>query len=137
MLWLPAGRAAGESAALPATSGTLPSSTIPSKKSTEPVGVPLPGGAAATVAVNVTSCPVVEGLGERATLVVLAILPPVVPTVRMPAPVAIWPSGLMTVMSREPDAAPTVDTSRVSDVGPLYVMLLIVRPAMATFRRFV
>ena len=81
MLWLPAVRAAVESAALPATSGTLPRSTKPSKKSTEPVGVPEPGGAAATVAVNVTSCPVVDGLSELATLVVLALLPPVVPMV--------------------------------------------------------
>ena len=33
------------------------------------MGVPVPGGVAATVAVNATDCPVVDGLGEEASVV--------------------------------------------------------------------
>ena len=43
----------------------------PSVKLTVPVGVPAPGAVAATVAVNVTTCPNTEALGDELTVVVL------------------------------------------------------------------
>ena len=48
---------------------------VPSLKVTLPVGVPLPGDVALTVAVKVTLCPNTDGLAEEATrVVVLALL---------------------------------------------------------------
>jgi hypothetical protein len=38
-----------------------------------PVGIVDPGGTDATVAVKVTGCPPVDGLGEEATVVVVAL----------------------------------------------------------------
>lgn len=43
---------------------------LPSAKVTWPVGVPVPGGVAATVAVNEIGWPGVDGLGEEASDVV-------------------------------------------------------------------
>ena len=42
---------------------------LPCAKVTWPVGVPVAGGTAATVAVKVTDCPLLEGLGVEANVV--------------------------------------------------------------------
>src|SRR5439155_1301539 len=47
----------------------------PSKNVTVPVGVPLPGAVAFTVAVNVTACPTTAGFADDATVVVVDALP--------------------------------------------------------------
>jgi hypothetical protein len=53
----------------------LPITVVPSRKLTEPVGLPAPGAVAVTVAVNVTLCPKVDGFKEEARAVlVLALL---------------------------------------------------------------
>jgi len=44
---------------------------VPLKNVTEPVGVPLPGAFAVTVAVNVTDWPKTDGLAEETTEVVV------------------------------------------------------------------
>ena len=49
----------------------VPSVVALSLKVTVPVGVPLPGATAATVAVNVTDCPKAEGFALDATAVVV------------------------------------------------------------------
>jgi hypothetical protein len=46
----------------------------PSRKLTEPVGVPAPGATTATVAVKVTDCPKTDGLTEDVRLVVVVAL---------------------------------------------------------------
>ena len=56
--------------AAPPLSVPVPSVVLPSLKVTLPVGVPLPGATAVTVAVNVTDCPKTEGLAEEVTAVV-------------------------------------------------------------------
>ena len=43
----------------------------PSKNATEPVGVPVPGGTGATVAVMVTGCPVCGEAGDTDAVVVV------------------------------------------------------------------
>ena len=57
------------SRALPPLSVAEPSVVVPSMKVTVPVGVPLPGAAAVTVAVNVTDWPNTAGLTEAMTAV--------------------------------------------------------------------
>ena len=52
-------------------SGTCPSTVFPSWKVTMPVGMPEPGGAAATVAVKATNWPAFDGFGEEASAVVV------------------------------------------------------------------
>ena len=53
----------------------VPNVAAPSLKVTVPVGVPVPGAVAVTVAVKVTDWPKTEGLTEEATaVVVLALL---------------------------------------------------------------
>src|SRR5215467_13263042 len=49
--------------------GTWARMPLPCWKMTCPVGVPVPGGTAATVAVTVTDCPTFDGLGVAATAV--------------------------------------------------------------------
>lgn len=49
--------------------GTWAKTLLPCWKVTCPVGVPVPGGTAATVAVNVTDCPLFDGLGVDASAV--------------------------------------------------------------------
>src|ERR1043166_3464338 len=49
----------------------VPKVVAPSLKVTVPVGVPLPGAGALTVAVKVTGWPDTEGLTEEATVVVV------------------------------------------------------------------
>ena len=64
------------SVAEPLKSGrALPMGTPLSKNWTKPVGVPLPGKTALTVAVNVTLCPNTDGFGDDVNVVeVLALL---------------------------------------------------------------
>ena len=57
--------------AWPALSVPVPKVAAPSLKVTVPVGVPLPGAEALTVAVKVTDWPETEGLAEEATVVVV------------------------------------------------------------------
>ena len=47
--------------------GTWAKTLLPCWKVTCPVGVPVPGGTAATVAVKVTDCPMFDGLGVAAS----------------------------------------------------------------------
>ena len=66
--WLPAASVEMEIDALPLTSVAVPSTVAPSLNVTVPVGTPVGGATAVTVAVNVTACPVVEGLGVEVRL---------------------------------------------------------------------
>src|SRR5262252_6191317 len=59
-----------------ASSGAEPSETVPSRKVTDPVGVPPTGEA--TVAVKVTAWPRVEGFSEEDSTVLVAALPNIV-----------------------------------------------------------
>ena len=74
IVWLPRARVelVKETTPLPFT-GACASTVLPSCKVTWPVGVPEPGGAAATVTVNVTDWPGVDGFGEAATVVAVAL----------------------------------------------------------------
>jgi hypothetical protein len=79
----PAARAEVMKVAWPELSMPDPMLTLPSKNTTEPVGVPVPD-VGATVAVNVTACPKLEGLSELITVVVVAV-PLVVVTISLRA----------------------------------------------------
>ena len=68
MLWLPTDSADVERDAVPALTVAVPSELAPSKNSTLPVAA-----AGATVAVNVTDCPDVDGFVDYASAVVLLI----------------------------------------------------------------
>ena len=57
--------------ATPPLNVPVPSVVPPSLKVTLPVGVPLPGAAAVTVAVKVTDWPKTEGFADDVTAVVL------------------------------------------------------------------
>jgi hypothetical protein len=72
MEWEPAARVEVVKLALPLVSATVASTTVPSLKVAEPVGVPPVDDF--TVAVKVTRLPCFEGLGEEARLVELAAL---------------------------------------------------------------
>ena len=60
--------------AWPALRVPVPRVVAPSLNVTVPVGVPLPGGAAVTVAVKVTAWPNTDGLPEAATAVLVSAL---------------------------------------------------------------
>ena len=49
----------------------VPIAVVPSMNVTEPVGTPVAGATGATVAVRVTACPTVEGLGVVVRVVVV------------------------------------------------------------------
>jgi hypothetical protein len=69
-VWLPAVRAEVFVVAIPPESVTGAPKLEPSTINwTVPVGVPTAGEAAPTVAVNVTDCPVIEGLTDEITAV--------------------------------------------------------------------
>src|SRR5947207_15576128 len=55
-----------------ASSVADPIVVVPSLKETEPVGTPVAGATGRTVAVSVTACPTVDGLGEAVRVVVVA-----------------------------------------------------------------
>ena len=75
MVWFPAVSAEVVKVATPPLSVPVPSVLAPSLKVTVPVAVPDPGEATATVAVNVTDCPNVDGLLlDESTAMVLALL---------------------------------------------------------------
>ena len=63
-----------ENVAFPLLSVPVPNTVAPFLKVTVPVGVPLPGATAATVAVNVTDCPNKDGLCDEITVLELAAL---------------------------------------------------------------
>ena len=50
----------------------VPRDVAPSKNSTEPAGVPVPGATTLTVAVNVTDCPNFDGFADEVTDVVVS-----------------------------------------------------------------
>ena len=60
--------------AVPLVRPTVPSTLEPSSKVTLPVGVPLPGASAATLAVKVTDWPKTEGFGDDKTEATVASL---------------------------------------------------------------
>ena len=63
-----------EKAAFPLLSVAVPNKVAPFLNVTVPVGVPVPGATAATVAVKVTDCPNTDGLCDETTVVELAAL---------------------------------------------------------------
>ena len=70
MVSLPAASAEVLKAAAPLEfKGTWASTVLPCWKVTWPVGVPVPGGTAVSVAVKVTDCPIFDGLGVEASAV--------------------------------------------------------------------
>jgi hypothetical protein len=62
------------SVAFPLASDTVCNAVAPSFSVTEPVGVPLPGATVATVTLNVTVWPNVDGFGEDINVVAVAAL---------------------------------------------------------------
>ncbi len=71
IVWLPSARDVVLKDAIPLLfNGSCASTVLPSWKVTCPVGVPVPGGVAATVAVNATDWPGVDGLGDAVSDVV-------------------------------------------------------------------
>src|SRR6266704_2838766 len=75
MEWEPAKSDDVVNVAWPETRLLVASGVVPSLKVTVPVGVPLPGATALTVAVNVTELLTTEGLSDEVTVfVVLALL---------------------------------------------------------------
>jgi len=89
--WLPAVSVETTIDAVPvAPSVADPIVVVPSLKETEPVGTPVAGATGSTVAVSVTPCPAVEGLGVEDRVVVVAALTTWVTT----ADVLVWKSGL-------------------------------------------
>jgi len=72
MVWLPTERAEVLNVVFPLLCRVpLPSVVDPSLNVTVPVGVPEPGAAAVTVAVNVTDCPKTDGLTDEVRGVVV------------------------------------------------------------------
>ena len=70
MVSLPAASAVVLKAAAPLEfKGTWASTVLPCWKVTWPVGVPVPGATAVSVAVKVTDCPIFEGFGVEASAV--------------------------------------------------------------------
>lgn len=72
MVWLPTASADVVNVATPEPFNVpVPMELPPSRKLTVPLGVPAPGDAAETVAVNVTDWPKTEGLTDDVTAVVV------------------------------------------------------------------
>ena len=69
MAWVPTVSAKVVNVALPPESVAVPSVVAPSKNVTVPVGVPAPGAAALTVAMNTTEWPNTEGFTVDVTVV--------------------------------------------------------------------
>jgi hypothetical protein len=73
MEWLPTDRLDVVKTAVPEpSSASVARVVVPSRKLTVPVGVPLPGAAAATVAVKVTDSPKTAFLSEELSFVLVA-----------------------------------------------------------------
>jgi len=85
----PRGKVVVARLALPPARATVPSTVAPELNVTAPVGVTI---AEATVAVNLTDCPNVDGLREETTVVVVV------------AGFTIWLSGTDVLMAE--DASP-------------------------------
>jgi hypothetical protein len=69
--WVPTESDGTLKLAVPSLSAAVPRMVVPSSKVTVPVGVPLPGDRALTVAVNLTDCPYTDGLADEARAVVV------------------------------------------------------------------
>ena len=82
----------------------VPSRVAPSKKLAVPVGVPAPGATALVVAVRVTGWPNTDGLGEDATVVVVAAWLTTGDTVGEVLPVKLASPPYTAVMERVPTA---------------------------------
>jgi hypothetical protein len=82
MEWLPSARLDVLNVATPPLSVTVASTVVPSLNVTVPLGVPLPGAFAVTVALNVTLWPSPERPSDDVTAVVVAALPTVTSTLR-------------------------------------------------------
>jgi len=76
-VWLPTDSEEVANVALPELKLAVPRVEAPSRKVTVPVGVPVAGGTALTVAVNVTAWPKTDGFTDDVTVVELAALPTV------------------------------------------------------------
>jgi hypothetical protein len=59
------------SVALPPLKVPVPKMVVPSLKVTVPVGIPFPGATTFTVAVNVTNCPMTDGVAEETMVTVV------------------------------------------------------------------
>ena len=108
----------------PASRVSVPSDVTPSKNSTVPVGVPAPE---VTVAVIVTDCPKLDGLGEEVTAVVvlaaLTVSDALTPlTIRLVTPlrfalvlvnVPVLPGSTVTVITQVSGPAPRLPPVRV------------------------
>jgi hypothetical protein len=107
----------------------VPSDVVPLKNSTVPVGVPVPGLTAATVAVNVTAVPAVTGLGTAVSdVVVLASLTITVVAGAMLAVKLVSPEyrAVMEFVPRGTTtlgkvATPALRSAVPSDVDPLKI----------------
>src|SRR5712692_7041530 len=71
MAWAPAPSADVVRVAVPPLRDLVPSVVVPSRKVTEPVGVPTPGDVTVTVAVRVTGCPNTGAVGDTVSVVVV------------------------------------------------------------------
>ena len=60
--------------AMPPDTAPVPRVVTPSKNVTVPDGLPAPGATTATVAVNVTLCPEIDGFSDEAIVVVVLAL---------------------------------------------------------------
>lgn len=98
MEWLPWVSKDVANVAFPLTSAAEPNVAVPSFNVTVPPGVPLPGATAATVTLNVTVVPNVDGFGEEVSVVKVA--------------------ALLTVCVR------TADVLGLKAVPPLYVAVM-------------
>src|SRR5205807_38313 len=63
--WTPTDNADIANVAAPPLTGAVPIAVAPSINVTVPVGAPLPGGATATIAVNVTASPNTDGFSDE------------------------------------------------------------------------
>src|SRR5579863_3608931 len=103
MVWLATASAEVEKVATPPLSVPLPMELPPSRNVTVPVGVPVPGATAETVAVKVTDWPKTEGFTDDVTVVdvlALTIVRFAVAVLPIPAMVSLTVTLLL--------AAPTV-----------------------------
>ncbi len=71
-LWLPVASVEDVIVAWPALSVPVPNVVAPSLNVTVPVGVPVPGATALTVAVSVIDWPNTDGLADEASAIVVS-----------------------------------------------------------------
>ena len=139
----------------PADSVTEPREVVPSKNSTVPAGVPVPGEVTATVAVKVTDCPKSEGFTEDVNVVVVGagttvatwtavpLLAPLVVTtaVRLPAVLRVV-KLIVNVVDVALETVPTAPLLKVTVLlaavvsNPVPLMVSVVAPSarLAVFK---